>query len=125
MLMKTIQLGEQELTLKSSAAIPRIYRVKFGRDIIKDMAKLEQAYAANAGKPVSLLEIEDLTVFENIAYTMAYHANPGIPDNIDEWLEQYEIFYIYSILPEILKLWGQNVFTSEEPKKNTEQPSEK
>ena len=41
MLQKTVQLGNQEVTFKSSAAIPRMYRVKFGRDIFKDLSKLE------------------------------------------------------------------------------------
>ena len=50
MLQKTVQLGNQEVTFKSSAAIPRMYRVKFGRDIFKDLSKLEQAYKANVGK---------------------------------------------------------------------------
>ena len=50
MLQKTVKLGNQEVTFKSSAAIPRMYRVKFGRDIFKDLSKLEQAYKANVGK---------------------------------------------------------------------------
>ena len=41
MLQKTVKLGNQEVTFKSSAAIPRMYRVKFGRDIFKDLSKLE------------------------------------------------------------------------------------
>ena len=52
------------------------------------------------------MEIEDLEIFENVAYIMAFHADPSIPKTIDEWLEQFEMFSIYEILPEILELWG-------------------
>ena len=34
-LTKTIEIDGKEVTFKASAAIPRIYRVKFNRDIIR------------------------------------------------------------------------------------------
>ena len=118
MLQKTVKLGNQEVTFKSSAAIPRMYRVKFGRDIFKDLSKLEKAYKANVGKEGSNMQIEDLEIFENVAYVMALHADPNIPDTIDEWLEQFEMFSIYEVLPEILILWGTNLESDVAAKKN-------
>ena len=44
MLKKTITIGDKEVTFKGSAAIPRMYRIKFGRDIFKDLTKLEKSY---------------------------------------------------------------------------------
>ena len=118
MLQKTVKLGNQEVTFKSSAAIPRMYRVKFGRDIFKDLSKLERAYKANVGKESSSMQIEDLEIFENVAYIMALHADQTVPGSIDEWLEQFEMFSIYEILPEILELWGSNLATDVTSKKN-------
>ena len=118
MLQKTVQLGNQKVTFKSSAAIPRMYRVKFGRDIFKDLSKLEQAYKANVGKESSSMQIEDLEIFENVAYVMALHADPNISESIDEWLEQFEMFSIYEVLPEILILWGTNLEGDVAAKKN-------
>ena len=66
------------------------------------------------------LEIEDLEIFENVAYIMAFHADPTIPGTIEEWLDQFEMFSIYEILPEILELWGSNLFTDVNAKKNEE-----
>jgi len=123
MLQKTLQVANQEVTFKSSAAIPRLYRVKFGRDIFKDLSKLEKAYKDNAGKQHSSLQIEDLEIFENVAYIMAYHADPTIPDTIDEWLEQFEMFSIYEVLPEILDLWGSNLESDVDAKKNPFPPT--
>ena len=50
-----------------------------------------------------------MEIFENVAYIMAYHADNTIPDNIDDWLDQFEMFSIYEVLPEILALWGTNL----------------
>lgn len=49
---------------------------------------------------------------------MAYHADKKIPESIDDWLEQFEMFSIYEILPEILTLWGVNLETEIDSKKN-------
>ena len=62
--------------------------------------------------------IDDLEIFENVAYIMAYHADNTIPDNIDDWLDQFEMFSIYEVLPEILALWGTNLITDVDSKKN-------
>jgi len=125
MLQKTVIISGQEVTFKSSAAIPRLYRIKFGRDIFRDLSKLEKAYKANAGKESSEMEIEDLEIFENVAYIMALHADPTIPDTIDAWLDQFEMFSIYEVLPEILDLWGSNLITTSNAKKNSVRPKGK
>ena len=98
MMEKVIDINGQKVTFRSSAAIPRIYRIKFKRDIFKDLSKLEKAYSKKA-KDDEDIEIDDLEIFENVAYIMAYHADPSIPKTIDEWLDQFEMFSIYQILP--------------------------
>lgn len=119
MLQKTVKIGEQEVTFRSSATIPRLYRIKFKRDIFKDLSRLEKSYKDKSGKDGSTMEIEDLEIFENVAYIMAYHADHSIPANIDDWLDQFEMFSIYEILPEILDLWGSNLITDVQSKKNS------
>jgi len=116
MLEKTIEISGKPVTFRSSAAIPRIYRLKFKRDIFKDLAKLEKSYR-NRARDSEDLEIDDLEIFENVAYIMAYHADPTIPKTIDEWLDQFEMFSIYQVLPEILELWGSNLVTDVQAKK--------
>lgn len=118
MQQKTVKVGDRDVTFRSSAAIPRLYRIKFKRDIFKDLLKLEKSYR-NAGNNDGF-EIEDLEIFENVAYIMALHADPSIPNTIDEWLDQFEMFSIYEVLPEIVELWGSNLYTDVEAKKNKE-----
>lgn len=117
MLEKTVAIGDKQVRLRSSASVPRLYRIKFKRDIFKDLAKLEKSFRENGGEDGSMMEIDDLEIFENVAYIMAYHADPSIPSTIDEWLEQFEMFSIYQVLPEILDLWGANIFTDVQSKK--------
>lgn len=117
MLRKVINIGDQKVAFSSSASIPRLYRAKFKRDIFKDLSKLEKSYNSTQ-KDKNEFEIDDLEVFENVAHIMAYHADHSIPDSIDEWLDQFEMFSIYEILPEILELWGTNLVTDVESKKN-------
>ena len=117
MVSKVINVGGREVVFRSSATVPRLYRIKFKRDIFKDLAKLEKSLngSVNEGEEFA---IDDLEIFENVAYIMAYHADNTIPDNIDDWLDQFEMFSIYEVLPEILSLWGTNLITDVEAKKN-------
>ena len=118
MLQKTVNICGKEVNFRSSASVPRLYRAKFGRDIFKDLSKLEKDYRDKGSEEASAMEIEDLEIFENVAYIMAFHADPSIPKTIDEWLEQFDMFSIYEVLPEILELWGTNLITDVEAKKN-------
>lgn len=115
---KNITVDGMEIPFKASAAVPRLYRIKFRRDIYKDFAAL-QASVKEGDEENSTLDIESLEVFENIAYIMARHADPeNVPNNPDEWLEEFNTFSIYEVLPQLIELWGLNVETQAESKKN-------
>lgn len=117
---RKILIDEKEVAFKASAAIPRIYRLKFGRDIYRDLAALEKNVGENEeGK--SNLDLVSLEMFENIAYIMAKHADPTIPDTPEEWLDEFNTFSIYQILPQLIDLWGLNVKTDAEAKKKFDQ----
>ena len=117
MLSKVINVNGKEVAFRASATIPRLYRAKFKRDIFKDLSTLESSFKGNS-EAGSSFAIEDLEIFENVAYIMAFHADHSIPDNIDDWLDQFDMFSIYEVLPEILELWGTNLITDVESKKN-------
>ena len=117
MLMKTVEIDGQQVPFRASAAIPRIYRIKFHRDIYKDLSALEKAIG-DGNENASNLDMFSLEMFENIAYIMAKHADPSIPDTPEEWLDGFNTFSIYQVLPKIIELWGLNVETEVESKKN-------
>ena len=117
-IVRKVEIDGKQVPFKASAAIPRIYRIKFNRDIYKDIRSLEKA-VGEGDEENSNLDLFSLEMFENIAYVMAKHADPNIPDTPEEWLDEFNTFSIYQVLPEIIKLWGLNVKTEVESKKNS------
>ena len=114
---RTITIDGMEVPFKASASLPRLYRAKFRKDIFKDFAALQTSVDENDEQEFGL-DIDSLEVFENIAWTMAKHADPqNVPDNPDDWLEQFNCFSIYEVLPQLIELWGLNVETQAESKK--------
>lgn len=113
--------------MRASALIPRLYRFKFKRDIIKDMTQLKKAYnkamslpddATEEEKEDAQLSVLELTMFENVAYVMAKSADAGLPEDPDEWLDGIDgVFSIYEILPQILEMWQLSQTQTSIPKK--------
>lgn len=121
---KTIVISGIECNMKSSAAIPRMYRLKFKRDIFKDMAAIAKRVKQREKLIAEMKEkcekegrefdedsiesdmpIESLEMFENIAYLMHKHGDPSQPDDINDWLDQFDFLDIYKILPQITEMW--------------------
>ena len=98
----------------------------FGEEmsIYKDLRILEKSIG-EGDEENSNLDLFSLEMFENIAYTMAKHADPQIPNEVDEWLDGFNTFSIYQVLPQLIELWGLNVKTDVEAKKNFAQLSGK
>ena len=81
---KKIEIDGQEVTFKASAAVPRLYRIKFGRDIYEDLRQLEKSVGEN-DEDNSNLDLFSLEMFEDLAWLMARHADPAnVPDSPDE-----------------------------------------
>lgn len=124
---RTIKVGGAELRMRASALIPRLYRFRFGRDLIKDMSQLEKAYkkamsvkedATDDEKQDAELGVLDLTIFENVAWAMAKNADPNVPNDPDEWLDTIDgVFSVYEVLPQILDLWTAGLETTSKPVK--------
>lgn len=123
---KTIEISGIPCTFKSSAAIPRMYRFKFRRDIFVDLKRLDDEMKRQK-KPKGSEESEEennfspelLEIFENVAYIMHLHGDPSQPKDIDEWLEQFDTFDIYIVLPELLELWNLGTEQMSVAKKET------
>lgn len=134
-LEKTIEVGEgRSVTFRASALSPQAYRKLFNRDFFKDLEKLadleeissqvekaageeeSDSYAA-AYKDIPLTT-DDYNMFMRIAFCMAYQGevrglNPEASKRFMEkypdmwtWLDSFETFSMFQILPQILELWG-------------------
>lgn len=120
MTKKNILIDDKEVEFAASAAVPRIYRIKFRKDLFHDMMQLEKKVSAN-NEEESTLDIESLEVFENIAYIMAKHANRSVPESVEDWLDQFQTLSIYQVLPQLLELWNINTQSDIQSKKNLAQ----
>ena len=122
---KTIKIDGKPVTFKASAAIPRLYRNKFQRDIYKDL-QLLQAGIENDNAESSSLDVFSLEMFENIGWLMAWYNDPKqVPDTPEAWLDEFGVFSIYEILPQLLDLWNLNMKRDVVTRKNSRTPKEK
>lgn len=118
---KVIEIDGKPVHFRATAAVPRLYRIKFKRDILLDMQSiqeaLEKSQRGEGSIPVYLLEI-----FENAAYIMARHATPNMAErSVEEWLDTFETFSIYEVFPEIFDLWIDNLYSMSDAKKTQAQ----
>ena len=123
---KMVKIDGKEVGFRATALTPRIYRHKIGRDMIQDLNKLQGAYnkatrlpdeATDEERKEAQLSALDLEIFENAAYVMAKQYDANLPNSPEEWLDGFETFSIYEILPAILELWQLNSATTAKPKK--------
>ncbi len=113
---KDIKIGDKTLTMEATAGTPRRYRMMFHRDLMADMQRLGKQYSKNK-KSESEFDTLDLTIFENVAFVMAKQAGSIKDSSIETWLDSFNMFDIYEVLPQILELWGLETATMVEGKK--------
>lgn len=118
---KMIKVSGREVAFKATALTPKIYRQLFGRDFLVDIQTLQTAMDAyrNNDQPLSM---DTLEIFEGVSYVMAKQADPNVPDDMDVWLDDFDMFSIWEILPQIVALWGLNMRTTSESKKKASKP---
>lgn len=126
MVERTVMIDGREWHLKANALIPRMYRFKFGCDLMTDMlrlqqkmAKIEKAKLSKEEREAEQFNAADLTVFENIAWCFIKAAGTeDAGENPDEWLEQLDsMFSVYEVLPVILEMWTESTKTTSVPVK--------
>jgi len=114
---KIVKIGDREVKFRATARTPRLYRALIGRDMIADINKLKKKFE-KVKNGDEVLDIMDLQIFEDTAYIMARHAEPEIEQKTaDEWLDTFDMFSIYEVLPQILELWSINTVQTSTPKK--------
>lgn len=116
----TIKIDGKDVRFKATAAVPLLYRRKFNRDLLHDINDVAKAMEGkkNTGEN---LPLHALTMFEQMAYIMAKHADPNMePNSPEEWLEGFSVMSIYAVFPVIKALWEGNLNRLDEAKKKAE-----
>ena len=125
-MIKTIQIDGKEIQFKATAATPREYRRAFGRDIYIDLTTLYEDMEKGESLSVNSLEI-----FENLTFIMAMQAEgkaierESVNKDMSEWLDQFDTFSIYKVVPQIMELWRLNTEQTSEPKNPPARPRDK
>lgn len=115
---KIIVIDGKEVKFRATARTPRLYRAIIGRDMIVDMNRLQQKLKKVESGEEKSFDLVDLQIFEDTAYIMARHADPDMKERTaDEWLDTFDMFSIYEILPKIFELWALNTRQTSTPKK--------
>ena len=115
---RTIDVNGVAVDFAVSAALPRLYRLQCGRDIFRDMQTVAGAVSAKFEAREADIPLDVLTVYENLAYCMAYAAHPDTtPESAEAWLDTLPALPIMSIFPKIELLWLQNLAQLETPGK--------
>ena len=98
---KTIEIDGKQVTFKSTGAVPKRYKMQFGRDFFSDLLSM------NIGnkKKLSVEDMRsiDFDVFYDISWTLVKTADNTIPEPLT-WLDSFESFPIIEILPQIQDL---------------------
>ncbi len=114
---KTVTIDGQKVRFRASAAVPRLYRMRYKRDILMDMQRIQNEMSKSKAK-ASSVTVEALTLFESIAHIMARHADPdNVPKEINDWLDGFGTFSIYQVFPVIQELWADNLKQLNKPQK--------
>ena len=77
-IQKNITIDGIDVPFKASAAVPRLYRLKFRRDIYQDFAALQKSVGENTEES-SALDIESLEVFEATPHNHRLQAKSTQP----------------------------------------------
>lgn len=140
-MQKIIEIEEgRSLNFKASAFSPIVYnRLFHEHDFLKDMEDLKKRHDDNKsdedGEGGGSFNMSDYEHFVRIAYTFAYQGLAPSPRQTQEqiefiekypsvwdWIDTFETFSIYEILPDIIELWYRNENTIAKPKNREPAP---
>ena len=108
---RTITIDDQEITFVATAKTPLLYKQWTGSDLFVDMNKLQTD------------QNNTMEVFSRLAFVMAKQADPSIGE-IDEWLDGFGMFSLYSALPQLTDLWTVEMRSNSVPKKKASKQKE-
>ena len=90
-----------------------------GLEEYADLATDDMKSAVKKDEDASTLDGFSLELFEDLAFVMYSAAHPDEKyDSPDEWLDNFQTFSIYQILPQLIDLWGMNIKTNVPQRKN-------
>lgn len=118
-MIKTINIGERQVSLEANAATGIRYKQIFGQDVLKKLAKMETAD--------DIEKIDAIQDIAKLAYVMNKQASKTVKeaseDDFITWMEEFEEqdFQDRNTVIDILCIWNRN-FSSLSELKNEPSP---
>lgn len=107
---KVIKVGDVDVRFKATGKTVALAEEKFRIDVLKEITNLQQdVEKGDMGR--------SMRVFKQLAYVMAKQANPEVPDDYLDWLDQFGMFDLDAALPDIVSLWNVAALGKAQPKK--------
>lgn len=110
---RTIQIDGNAVKFKCTGGTAVRFYERTGIDLLEKFPVFIQE--AKSGK----LSTEAIDSLRILAHIMAKQADPNIPDDLADWLDQFEMFSIYDAFPQLIELWTASTQPKIEAKKKT------
>ncbi|MBU5254194.1 hypothetical protein KQI46_20080 [Lysinibacillus capsici] len=110
----TLTIDNKPVKFKSSGAVPKRYKMQFGRDFFKDligMGIVDKDYNnLEENEQLKAIEKIDFDMFYDIAWTLAKTADKTIDDPLT-WLDSFDTFPIVDIVAELQEILAATIST--------------
>ena len=110
---KILTISGKEVPFKSSGAFFLRYRSQFGKDPLQEIIVLNKGLE-DYNKTGSFEHIDTVVLF-NLIWALAKTANPDIKPPM-EWLDEFDEFPVFELLPELEDMLVQSLGTSKSVK---------
>lgn len=99
---RIINIGGTPVPMKATASTLTRYRNQYGRDLIEDFQKVQQATAG-------AITSEAIDIFVRLCHVMARQADPTIEPDPFDWADRFDVFPIREILLPVVDLWAESM----------------
>ena len=109
---RVIKIGDKEVKLRSSAATYIKYRRVFKEDLFKTLQEMTKEIGEDGDIPDGAV-----AVLLQAAFIMAGQADPKLTNDIDTWLEQFELMDTVNGIQGVFEMLMGDQATIDEAKK--------
>lgn len=100
---RVIRIGTRDVPMKATASTLTRYRNQYGRDLIEDFVKIQK------GVQEEHITGEVIDMFVGLSHIMARQADPNIPPDPNDWVDEFDVFPIRDILIPVTSLWAESL----------------
>lgn len=102
---KTINIDGKDYKMKSTAANLLKYKAQFGRDLLEDIDRLQQAQRKDGSWNVGMI---DLSIMYDMVWLLIKAADPSLPEPL-AWLDSLDSFPIRDAAAAAITLYVESM----------------